>query len=414
MAENQKREKMSLDFGIEDSGNGAEGQIVLDSLFATPKGDPDEITQNKQKQSSSSSSTTDSTTKKAVEQKKVEDNKEEKVNLSSDELLGLGNDEDNEDDQLGEDNKEGDNKDTKKEGEDVEENPLTSLTKDLFKLGIFSKGEDESDEDFVFDDPQEFLKRFQYEANKKASDVISTFLGRFGEDYQDMFDAVFNKGVKPQEYLQSFVKLQDVSSLDMTKEADQERVYREYWRRQSITEDRIEAKVQKAKVNGDLEEDAVEFQKTLVDQDSKELEAKKEQAEQLAFRKSEAKRSFSQSATKILNDKIPTKEFDGIPISTQLAQQALAFITQEKYKLANGDPLTEFDKYILELQKPENHVTKVKMALLMLNNFDLSKIHVKQANEKTTEAFKWAIKAKDGKSTTTNKDASTKKEAQFI
>ena len=37
----------------------------------------------------------------------------------------------------------------------------------------------------------------------------------------------------------------------------------------------------------------------------------------------------------------------------------------DKYKTATGETLTDFDKTILELKRPENHSTKVKIALLL-------------------------------------------------
>ena len=401
MAENQEgREKMSLDFGIETTTDmGMDNTLVLDSLFGSPKGNPDDIKLNDGK----SSSTTETTTKKVDAQKKegekpAASKKPDVFEPSAEDLLGTTEEE--------EENNEGDSENTSTETTDneednqegVEESPYTLMARDLIKLGVFTKGEDEKDEDFVFDDPKKFLGRFQYEVRKNVSDTISSYLSRFGEDYQNMFDAVFVNGVDPQSYLQTFTKLQDVSSLDMTKEKDQERAYREYWRRQGFGEDKIEAKLQRAKVNGELEEDSIDFHKRLVEEDAQELQRKTEEAEQLQLRKVEAKRQLVQTTTKLLNEALPSKEYQGIPLSPQIAQQALAFITQDKYKL-NGEPITEFDKYILELQKPENHALKMKMTLLMLNNFDLSKVKVKEANKEAEELFRFATRTKDGKKT---------------
>jgi len=37
----------------------------------------------------------------------------------------------------------------------------------------------------------------------------------------------------------------------------------------------------------------------------------------------------------------------------------------DKYKTNSGEKLTEFDKAILDLKRPENHAKKVKLALLL-------------------------------------------------
>ena len=60
-----------------------------------------------------------------------------------------------------------------------------------------------------------------------------------------------------------------------------------------------------------------------------------------------------------------SKEFDGIPINPKLAGELQDFLLVDKYKTASGETLTDFDRAILELKRPENHETKVKVALLM-------------------------------------------------
>ena len=64
-------------------------------------------------------------------------------------------------------------------------------------------------------------------------------------------------------------------------------------------------------------------------------------------------------------DKLKTKEFDGIPLNPKLASEVQDFLLVDKYKTASGELLSDFDKMILDLKKPENHSTKVKLALLL-------------------------------------------------
>ena len=67
----------------------------------------------------------------------------------------------------------------------------------------------------------------------------------------------------------------------------------------------------------------------------------------------------------ILQEKLKIKEFDGIPLSPKTASELQDFLLVDKYKTVSGETLTDFDKAILELKRPENHEQKVKVALLL-------------------------------------------------
>jgi hypothetical protein len=67
----------------------------------------------------------------------------------------------------------------------------------------------------------------------------------------------------------------------------------------------------------------------------------------------------------ILQDKVKAKEFDGIPINPKLATELQDFLLVDKWKTPSGETLTDFDRAILDLKKPENHSQKVKIGLLL-------------------------------------------------
>jgi hypothetical protein len=52
---------------------------------------------------------------------------------------------------------------------------FTALSRDLFKLGVFSK--DEEEEDVNIDTPEAFLERFQNEKKKGAIEMVNSFIG---------------------------------------------------------------------------------------------------------------------------------------------------------------------------------------------------------------------------------------------
>jgi hypothetical protein len=77
------------------------------------------------------------------------------------------------------------------------------------------------------------------------------------------------------------------------------------------------------------------------------------------------KQQYYNNVQTILQDKVKTKEFDGIPINPKLAGELQDFLLVDKYKTTSGETLTDFDRTILELKRPENHEMKVKVGLLL-------------------------------------------------
>ncbi len=99
---------------------------------------------------------------------------------------------------------------------------FTALSRDLFKLGVFSQDDDEEDVDIST--PEAFLERFQNEKKKGAVEMVQNFIGQFGEDYQQAFEAVFVKGVSPKEYFGTYNNVVSFSEMDLSQENNQVRV----------------------------------------------------------------------------------------------------------------------------------------------------------------------------------------------
>jgi hypothetical protein len=91
-----------------------------------------------------------------------------------------------------------------------------------------------------------------------------------------------------------------------------------------------------------------------------------EQQKEVQLQQQQAiKQQYHQNVNNVLQEKIKAKEFDGIPINPKLAGELQDFLVTDKYKTNSGETLTDFDRTILELKRPENHATKVKLALIM-------------------------------------------------
>ena len=81
--------------------------------------------------------------------------------------------------------------------------------------------------------------------------------------------------------------------------------------------------------------------------------------------KAQVRTQYINNVQSIIQEKLKGKDFDGIPINPKLAGEVQEFLLVDKYKTASGELLSDFDKMILDLKKPENHSQKVKLALLL-------------------------------------------------
>ena len=282
----------------------------------------------------------------------------------------------------------------KTEEEDDEENDapevsrFAALSNDLFKLGVFTKEDDEEDEDIST--PEAFLEKFQAEKKKGAIEVVNNFIGQFGEDYQQAFDAIFVKGVNPKEYFGTYNNIVNFADLDLSQENNQISVIRQALTDQGFDAEDVDTEVERLKNYGDLESVATKHHKVLVKKEAAKLQQMEQEAEKQLQQKAYIKNQYVQNVQSVLQEKLKSKEFDGIPINPKLAGELQDFLLVDKYKTATGETLTDFDRTILELKRPENHATKVKVALLLKileKDPTLSTIQKNGVTKKSNELF---------------------------
>ena len=252
---------------------------------------------------------------------------------------------------------------TENNEEEGESNQFTALSKDLLKLGVFSKEEDE--DDVPINNAEEFLERFNAEKKKGAIEVVNNFIGQFGEEYQQAFDAIYVKGVNPKDYFGAFNQIQSFADMDLAQEANQVRVITQALTDQGLDPEDVTTEVERLKNYGDLETVATKHHKVLIKKEAAKLQQMEQQKEVQLQQQAQYKQQYSTNVNQVLQDKLKNKEFDGIPLNPKLAGELQDFLTIDKYKTNSGETLTEFDKTILELKRPENHEKKVKIALLL-------------------------------------------------
>lgn len=371
MAENLENPSMG-NFSIQDTMDmGMGNQELLSDLFApeTSTSNPDDIQDIKDepapatKPAKKAAPTTSSTDKEDSNDEGKEDNKK---SLQDFLLGGDDEEEDNEDDAPAPTAKvkapESTDDDNEDDG-DEPASPFTSLSKDLFKLGVFTNDEDE--EDVPISTPEEFLERFQAEKKKGAIEVVNNFIGQFGEDYQQAFDAIFVKGVDPKEYFGTYNNIKSFAEMDLADESNQVAILKQALSDQGFDPEDVTTEVERLKNYGDLETVATKHHKVLVKKEAAKLQQMEEENEKRLQQQSAVKQQYFQNVQSVLQEKLKTKEFDGIPLNPKLAGELQDFLLVDKYKTASGETLTDFDKTILELKRPENHATKVKIGLLL-------------------------------------------------
>lgn len=279
---------------------------------------------------------------------------------------------------------------TEDDDQDKPENVIPAFAKDLFLAGILTRDDDEEEIPEIKDE-EELLGRFKYEQRKGSVQIIENILSNFGEEYREAFNAIYLNGVHPKEYFGHINRIENISSLDMTILENQKTVMKHYYKSQRWDDNKIAAKIERLENTGELEFEATEMQQTLVAREAEELENAKEESRQKLLVEQQAEQDFENSVHRILSTKLKDKEFDGIPLDQKLAGQVNGYLTEKRWKLPSGKKLSDFDKDVLDLDRPENRELKVKFALLLQTlkvDPTLSRLQKKVESKATNTLFK--------------------------
>ena len=247
--------------------------------------------------------------------------------------------------------------------EEPETTQFTALANDLYKLGVFTSEDDDTQEPVTT--AEEFLERFNAEKKKGASEIVQNFIGQFGEDYQEAFDAIFVKGVDPKDYFTTYNNVVGFAEMDLSDEGNQEKIMKQALLNQGFEPEDIETEVERLKNYGDLESVAAKHHKVLVKKEASKLQELEAKSEAELQQKAQVRNQYISNVQSILNDKVKAKEFDGIPINPKLATELQDFLLVDKWKTPSGETLTDFDRAILDMKRPENHAMKVKVGLIL-------------------------------------------------
>ena len=263
---------------------------------------------------------------------------------------------------------------------------FSALANDLTKLGVFTSNED----DEPISTAEQFLEKFNVEKQKGAMEVVNNFIGQFGEDYQQAFDAIFVKGANPKEYFDTFNNISNFSELDLSQENNQVKVLKQALTDQGFEPEDVETEIERLRNYGDLESVSAKHHKVLVKKEAAKLQQVEAEAAQKLQQKQQIKNQYVSNVQEIIQDKLKTRGFDGIPLNPKMANELQDFLLVDKYKTNSGETLTDFDRTILEMKRPENHEMKVKVGLLLKmleKDPTLSTIQKTGATKQTNQLF---------------------------
>jgi len=403
MADNQELSQFG-NFSIEDTMNmGMGSSELLNDLMSpeTASSSPDDVTVIKDEPPAPKK------TAKAPEAPKEEEAPVKEDSTKSIQDFLLGDEEEEEDDDVAPAKPVAkETKEVADEEDEPETSQFTALSNDLFKLGVFNKDEDE--EDVAITSPEEFLERFNLEKKKGAISIVEDFIGQFGEDYKQAFDAIFVKGVDPKEYFGTYNNIQSFAELDLSQEGNQVAILKQALADQGFDPEDVETEVERLKNYGDLESVAAKHHKVLVKKEAAKLAQMEQQREQELHKQQAFKQQYVNNVQSVLQDKLKAKEFDGIPLNPKLANELQDFLLVDKYQTSSGEKLTEFDRQILELKRPENHALKVKMGLLMKileTDPTLSTIQKRGISKKSDDLFSEVARQTSKSSIKSNKSS---------
>jgi hypothetical protein len=351
-------------FSIQDTMEmGAGNQELLEGLFSpeTASSNPDDVTPIISEVKDQEPKATPAVPKgKEITPVEEGDSDEKKAQSAISNFLGDNTDEEGDEEEIVKPAA------TTTETDDDTEEPSTqfsALSNDLFKLGVFTKEDDEDEAPITT--PEEFLERFNSEKKKGASEIVENFIGQFGEDYQNAFDAIFVKGVDPKEYFGTYNQVVNFAEMDLSQEANQISIMRQALTDQGFDAEDVGTEIERLQNYGDLESVATKHHKVLVKKEASKLQSMQQKAEQEQIQKQQIKQQYVKNVQDVLQDKLKTKEFDGIPLNPKLVNELQDYLLVDKWKTPSGETLSDFDRTILDLKRPENHATKVKVALLL-------------------------------------------------
>jgi hypothetical protein len=288
--------------------------------------------------------------------------------------------------------------DLEDDNEDEEENYFEVFGKGLAKAGMLNVEEGEE----IEWTEQTFLDKMNETIEDRAWNQLEQLATEtYGEAGVQMIEDIFINKVPVQEYLQMFSNEQIVENVDLSIEANQERVFRLYLAKTGMDEDEIQDQLNYARDNDRLEAYSQKYHGKLVEkmQQERATLAQESEARVQAMRQKEEERE--QLYADVLDGAIASGAIEGYPINEQSASELFDFVLSKPHVLPNGQRISEFE-YKLAKMRQEDPSKFLAVAKLVQSDLDLTPVKRKAVTDETNSLFN-DLKTKSKKSTKPSK-----------
>lgn len=207
---------------------------------------------------------------------------------------------------------------------------------------------------------------------------------RLDPKIQDLVAFQLNGGKDISSVLKVVSQSQEITELDVTKERDQERIVREWFRSTgSYNEDELEDEISSIMDRGDLEKKATQFKPKLDDKQALIMKKKLDEQEKARERAEQAKEKWGETIFHNLNK----PDLNGIPLSNKVQTMLYHGLTDNTtYQDRNGSPTNALGHFIEEYQYGENaNPSILAEALWLMANPAEYRQHVLSLGKKQTQ-----------------------------
>lgn len=281
---------------------------------------------------------------------------------------------------------------------------IPAFSKELYELGILTTDQGQQQPDI--NTPEQLLEVLGEEKKKGAVQILDNILSTYGQDYKDAFYAIYVSGVNPRDYFGQVENISSLEGLDLSVIENQKAVLTRHYKELGWDNNKIASKIEKLENYQDLEEEAKDIHASLLSKEKKSLTESEIRRKEEIAQKAAAEKQHAAGIQQIITEKIKAREFDGIPADEKTMRQLSSYMLEKKWQLGS-EQITDFEKEILDLSRPENTELQVKVALLLhLLKTDptLSRLQKKAVTQETNKMFSFLQRdSKVAKKTTATK-----------
>ena len=203
-------------------------------------------------------------------------------------------------------------KEEKKEPEDIDDTEVITPFVDLFaeKLGWELSDEEKPK---TIDELVDFM----------ASTIEQNSKPQYHDPIVEQFDEYMKNGGDPKRFIEVNYMVPEYDKLDVKKEDHQKKIVKDYYRLTGMKDEKIDKTIKRLSEDNELEDEAVELQKELVDLTSKEKETILKRQEQERTARDEQQR---QSVAKVIDTIKKTTEINGIPLTDKDKKELVPYL----------------------------------------------------------------------------------------